>query len=168
MKSTLYDLTSEYCELIDLLESGDYDEDMIRDTMESIAFDFETKAEGYAKIIRNYEAEAAAMKAEEQRIRARRTVAENAAKRLKENLQYAMSVTGKTKFKSGTFSFNIAKNGGALPVILDAKPELLPIEYVTFEIKPDNKAIAEALNEDPDKLKGLAHLGERGESLRIK
>ena len=168
MKQTIYEITNEYMELIDLLESGEYDEDMVRDSMESIEFDFEEKAEGYAKIIRNYESEAAALKAEEQRIHTRRTVAENAVKRLKSNLQYAMNATGKTKFKKGTFSFSIAKNGGALPVVLDTDPAHLPEDLVTLEIKPNTKAIAEALKNEPEKYEAFAHFGERGESLRIR
>ena len=70
-----------------------------------------------------------------------------------------MVQTGKRKIKTDLFSFTVAKNGGALPVIVDVDTEDLPDECVVITEKPDLKALA-ALK--------FAHFGERGETLRIK
>lgn len=162
--ATLYELTGELLQLAEMLEDGEYDEEMIRDTMDSVEYDLEEKAEGYAKIIRNYEADIAAMKAEEKRLRERRSTLENSVKRLKDNLQDAMTKTGKTKFKRGVFSFAIQKNGGKLPVIIDSNK--LPKELMIVTERPNMDAIADYIKEHP-KTK-LAHFGERGETLRIR
>lgn len=162
--ATLYELTGQFLELSELLDQGEYDEDLIRDTLEGVEFDLEEKAEGYAKIIRNYESDIEGMKNEEKRIRERRKALENSVRRLKDNLQAAMVQTGKTKFKKGIFSFAIQKNGGKLPVIIDAKE--LPKEFVITIEKPDMDALAEYIKENPEN--ELAHFGERGESLRIR
>lgn len=162
--ATLYELTGQFLELSELLDQGEYDEDLIRDTLEGVEFDLEEKAEGYAKIIRNYESDIEGMKNEEKRIRERRKALENNVRRLKDNLQAAMVQTGKTKFKKGIFSFAIQKNGGKLPVIIDA--EELPKEFVITIEKPDMDALAEYIKKNPEN--ELAHFGERGESLRIR
>lgn len=168
--TSLYELTGEFLQLQEMLETGETDEEMIKDTLESVEYDLEDKAEGYAKIIRNYEGEIDALKAEESRLKHKRTVLDNAIKRLKENLQTSMTVTGKTKFKRGVFSFSIQKNGGALPVIIDKSIDLLPDECVKTTIEPDKKAIAVLLDDPETKeyYSQFAHFGERGESLRIR
>lgn len=167
---TLYELTDEYLQLQELLESGEEDEQIVKDSLESVEFDLEEKADNYAKIIRNFESQIETLKAEEKRLKDRRQICEKAIKRLKDNLQNSMIQTGKRKIKTDLFSFTVAKNGGALPVIVDVETEDLPDECVIITEKPDLKALA-ALLEDPenkDHYSKFAHFGERGESLRIK
>ena len=77
-----------------------------------------------------------------------------------------MKETGKTKFKTKLFSFTIAKNGGALPVIVNVPTEKLDDEFVVVTEQPDLKAIAEYIKKTGDV--SFAKFGERGESLRIK
>lgn len=167
---TLYELTDEFLQLQQILEDGEADEQIYQDTLESLEYDLEEKANNYAKIIRNFESQIETLKAEERRLKDRRQVCEKAIKRLKDNLQAAMVQTGKRKIKTDLFSFTVAKNGGALPVIVDVETEDLPDECVVITEKPDLKALA-ALLEDPENKEHyskFAHFGERGESLRIK
>ncbi len=159
----LYELTAVYQRLQDQIESGeDYD-----GILEVIGDEIETKADGYARVIRNMEAEAAAFKAEEKRLAEKRKVCENAVTRLKQNLFDSMKATGKEKFKTDLFSFAIQKNGGKIPVIVDVKDTSeLPDELVKITEAPDLEAIAKYIEKTGDLT--YAHFGERGESLRIK
>ena len=61
----LYELTGQYLELQNLLESGEYDEQLINDTMEAVEGEIEIKADNYARIIRNFEARIDSFKAEQ-------------------------------------------------------------------------------------------------------
>lgn len=166
--STLYELQGEYLQLLNMLEDPDIDDQVVLDTLEGIDFELEIKAENYAKIIRELEGTVEVIKAEQKRLADKRGKLEDNVKRLKDNLQEAMTATGKTKFKTDLFSFAIQKNGGALPVVVDVETAELPDELVQITEKPDLKAIGELLKSDPDKAAKYAHYGERGESLRIK
>lgn len=54
--SNIYELTSNYEHLLNMLYDEDVDEQAILDTLESIEGDIEDKADGYAKIIKELEA----------------------------------------------------------------------------------------------------------------
>jgi hypothetical protein len=163
--ATLYELTGQYIQLMDAIESDDYE---LKDFIDFEFTDnaFEEKAENYAKIIKNFEAEADALKAEESRLKDKRTKLENNIKRLKNNLEAAMIQTNKRKFKRGVFNFSIQKNGGKVPVIVDVPVEELDDKFVIVSEKPDTEAIRKYIEETGDVTQ--FHLGERGEGLRIR
>lgn len=163
---TMYDLTADYMAVLDMATNPDIDPQAIADTLESIAAEIEVKAENTAIILKELEAEATKIKAEEQRLKDRRTIIENNAKNIKQRLFDAMKTTGKEKFKTILFSFSIAKNGGKIPVIVDVDTAELPDDLVTITEKPNLDAIAAFLEKNPESK--FAHFGERGESLRIK
>jgi phosphotransferase system IIB component len=158
----LYELTAVYQRLQNQIENGE-DVDGI---LEVIGDELETKADGYARVIRNMEAQMSAFEAEEKRIEENRKRLKAGIERLKQNLFDSMKATGKEKFKTELFSYSIQKNGGALPVIVDVPTEKLPDDLVQITEKPDLKAIAKYIEETGDL--SYAHFGERGESLRIK
>lgn len=162
----LYELTSDFLQLQQMLEDPEMDSQLLEDTMAAIEGEIEWKADNYAKVIRNMEGCLEAIKKEQERLSNKKAVLEGSIKRLKDNLQNAMVATGKTKFKTDLFSFGIQKNGGSLPVIVDVETEKLPDDLVIVTEKPDLKAIAKYIEETGDVT--YAHFGERGESLRIK
>lgn len=162
----LYELTSDFLQLQQMLEDPEMDSQLLEDTMAAIEGEIEWKADNYAKVIRNMEGSIEAIKKELERLSNKKAVLEGSIKRLKDNLQNAMVATGKTKFKTDLFSFGIQKNGGSLPVIVDVETEKLPDDLVIITEKPDLKAIAKYIEETGDVT--YAHFGERGESLRIK
>ena len=166
---TLYEITGELLDLQNMIEEG-ADPDVVNDTIESVEFDLEQKAEGYVMVIRNLEAQAKAIKDEEKRLREKRLAAENGIERLKKRLFDSMNATGKKKLNAGVFTLSVQKKGGALPVIIDADVENMPKEILKIDIKPDTKKIAELLqDEEKSRLYSrFAHFGERGESLRIR
>ena len=164
--STLYELTDDYLTLLEMAEDPDIDEQALKDTMEGIEGALEIKAEGYAKIIRMLEGDAAACDAESKRLRTKKQTLENNMQRMKAALQYAMQATGKTKCKTELFSFGIQKNPAAV-VIDEGYIENIPDRFlIPQDPQIDKKAIKEALKAGED-LEGIAHL-EQTESLRIR
>ena len=158
----LYELTEAYKMLEDLIMSGEDYTQALNEINDAI----EVKADGYARIMKNFEAEADAIGAEITRLKERKSALEANIQKLKDNLQEAMIATGKRKFKTDLFTFNIQKNGGAEPVIVDIPIEDLPDDFVIVLEKPDLNSIRKYIKETGDIT--FAHFGERGESLRIK
>lgn len=162
----LYDLTAEFLHLQQMLEDPEVDSEAIESFMAELDSEIEKKAEGYAMVIRNMEGSLVAVESEQERLTAKKNLLKSGIDRLKTNLQASMIATDKRKFKTDLFSFNIQKNGGADPVVVDVPVADLPDELVIIEEKPDKKAIAAYIKETGDLT--YAHFGERGESLRIK
>ena len=160
--ASLYQLTGEFLELLDMLEDGSDDEQVILDTLEGIDYEVEVKAENYAKIIKELEVKSKCIKEEIQRLTARAAALENKAKMLKTNLEQCMIATGKTKFKTDLFSFGIQNNPEKL--VIDNEADVPDEFLIKQEPKINSKAIKERL-----KFSDLpyAHL-EQSESLRIR
>lgn len=161
--SNLYELTNKYETVFNMLCDEDVDEQMVLDTLESIEGEIEDKADGYAKIIKELETKQKSRKEEAKRLTESARTFENKINFLKQNLFYAMKQTGKTKFTTDLFSFNIVKNGGKQALTIDGE---VPEEYTKTIIENDTDKIRKAL-ENGEKLP-FAHLEPRGESLRIK
>lgn len=162
----LYDLTEEYAALQDMLYDPEVDEQTIQDTMEAVWGEIEDKADGYAKIIMDMKADAETLKEEENRLAARRRHLETRLQYLKNTLEANMRAVGKTKFKTALFSFNIQKNGGLQPLIIDGLIDDIPGKFLIPQPPvPNNDAIRKLLTE---KQVDWAHLDPRGESLRIR
>lgn len=164
---TLYELSSEYMELLAMMEDPEVDDDVLADTLEGIGGELELKADNYARMMRQMDADAKAIKAEEERLYIRRKSLENRSAWLKQRLQDVMELTGKTKFKTELFSFGIQKNP---PKVVIDNPSLIYEDYlIEQEPKIDTAAIKKALS-DPEEAAlwdGIAHL-EQSESLRIR
>lgn len=165
---TLYEITGAYLVLLNMMEDPSMDEQAIADTMEGIEGELEDKADNYARIMKELEGKSEALAKEAERLTARKKAIDNNIKALKTNLQNAMVLTDKRKFKTDLFSFSIQKNGGSDPVILDVEPEKLPKAARVITTKPDLKVMAQLLRDQPSKYKRFAHFGDRGESLRIR
>lgn len=48
--ANIYELTGQFLQLLDMLEDEEVDEQVIMDTLESVEYEIEDKADGYAKI----------------------------------------------------------------------------------------------------------------------
>lgn len=164
---TLYKLTSEYECLLAMLEDPDMDDQVIADTLEGLSGEIEIKADGYARVIKQMDADSKAIKAEEERLYNRRKSLENRISYLKNRLQYAMELIGFTKIKTELFNIGIQKNPAK--VVID-DPKKVPAEYlIPQDPKIDTAALKEALKDSDESpfLQGIAHL-EQSESLRIR
>ena len=158
----LYELSTGYKNIEYLLENGE-DNEELEAVLNSLGEEIEDKAENIAKLIKNYEADIEAFKAEEKRIAERRRTLENDVKRLKEYLFNNMKLTGKTKFKKGTFSFNIAKNPASVEIV---NQDIIPMDYRELVEVINKKDILQDLKNGKD-VQG-AILRDDNESLRIR
>lgn len=162
--STLYEITGDYLRLLEMLEEEEnLDPQAFSDTLKGIEGEFEIKADGYARVLKELLAEAEKFKVEIERMTAKMNAIDNNSARLKKHLYDSMKVTGKTKFKTDLFSFSIRGNGGLQPMEIISDAEI-PDEYCRKE--PDNAKIREALKNGA-KLP-FAVLKERGEHLSIR
>lgn len=163
------ELTAQWLEVYDMADDPDMDEDSWFGMMESIEGDIEQKAEATAMVMKNWEAEAEGLEKEAARLKARADVLRNKAAWSKAGLFKMMKATGKTKFKTDRFSFGIQKNGGSAPLVIKegiTANDLDP-QYIKFpDPVIDKAAIREEL--EAGVILEFAHLGERGESLRIR
>lgn len=129
MGFTLYELSENYLKVLSMIEE---DEEGYLDTLESIEFEIEEKADSIAKMLKNLEGYQAALKLEEERLYSKRKVFENKAKELKTYLEEQMVKTGKTKFKTDLFSFGIQKNNPSLDISTEVN---IPEKYYAIERK---------------------------------
>lgn len=160
---TLYDLTNDFITVLEMAQDPEIDEQVIADTLEMIGGDIEYKADGYAKIITQLSANVEILTSEIKRLSDRKSAISKNIDKMKSMLTYAMNSTGKTKFKTDFFSFNVQKN--PLSLVVD-DVEKIPQEYlIPQEPKVDKKAITALIKsgEPCD----YAHL-EQTEGVRIR
>lgn len=135
----LYELSQNYLEVQEM----DLEPETLKDTLDSIAETFEDKAESIAKLIRNLEADKKAFDEEEKRFKDKKQTADNRIKSLKLYLEDNMRLTGKTKFKTGVFSFAIQNNPPSVEVFDEA---LIPKQFLIAQpVKIDRAGIKELL-----------------------
>lgn len=166
MGISIYQLTEEYMDVLNMLYDSETDEQTILDTLEGIDGEIEEKADNYAKIIKTLLADAQTLKEEEDRLCARRRGLENRVKRLKDTLQANLEFIGKTKFKTALFTFNVATNGGLQPLSITENLDEIPGKYLVPQPPKVNTDAIRALL--ADKEVEWARLEPRGKSLRIR
>ena len=158
----LYEITGEILELLMMAEDSDLDQKMIRDTMEGLDFEFEEKAEAYAKVVKTLEMDIAGLDEEIRRMTKRKATIKNNIDRLKRSLEGAMIATGKRKFKTPLFGFGIQKNPPSLNVLDESK---IPEEFwIEQQPKLDKKAALAYVKENEVDWAELSQT----ESLRIR
>ena len=159
---TLYEMSQEWQNVFEMLLDPEIPEEAVFDTIEMIEADMDTKADSYAKIIKSMDGDTAQIDTEIKRLQERKASISNRQKALKQRLFDTMKTTGRTKFKTALFSFNIQKNGGAQPVeLLDEVPAAW-LKPGTPDLAKIREYLAQG-NELP-----FATLGDRGESPRIR
>jgi len=165
MSFSIYELTGDYLNLLAMAEDPDIDEQVFLDTLEGIEGALEDKADGYVKVMKQLESNMAGLDAEIKRLQDRKTSMKNNVDRMKNTLQKMMEETGKEKFKTELFSYNIQNNPPSL--VMDTEDiEVIPMEYLV----PQNPAIDKKKIKDDIKAGkeiDFAHL-VTGRSLRIK
>lgn len=159
---SLYDMNQEWQNVFEMLLDPEVPEEAVYDTLEMIEADMDTKADGYAKIIKSMEGDASQIDEEIKRLQNRKASITNRKEWMKARLYDTMKATGRTKFKTPLFSFTIQQNGGARPVDLT---DVVPDEWLKPG-DPDTKRIREYLEAGHEL--PFAVLADRGESLRIR
>lgn len=160
---TLYQLTDNFKQVLEMAQDPSIDPQAIADTLEGIGGEIEDKADGYAKVIKELEADSDKLTAEITRLSDRKKALQNNIKRMKESLTAAMQATGKIKFKTDLFSFNVQKNPPTL--VIDDEDKIPKEYYIPQEPKLDTTVIKELLKSGTEL--GFAH-SEQGEGVRIR
>lgn len=170
--ASLFDLTGA---LVDMLyrydaamEDGEVDiAEAIEAEFLALGDDFDAKADAYTALIREAQARADAIKAEEQRLREHRAAHERKAERLTQSLKAAMIAVGAKK--AGTLrTASVVANGGKTPVEFDdvSMDELEALDLVRVKLEADMNKIRAEL--EAGTALPFARLVERGTHLRIK
>ena len=162
--ASIYELKAEFDTLWMILEDELAEDEVIADAFQTATEDLADKLENCCKYIKNCETEIAGLKAEEERLNARRKAKENAIKRLKALMQDAMTAAGEKKIQCGTFTTSIQNNAPSV-VVDEQYIENIPAEYLRVkEPEIDKKKLLEDLKSGKE-LEG--HL-EVKQSLRIR
>jgi hypothetical protein len=164
--NTLYDLTQDYRNLLDLAGSMDEDEiQAFNDTLEAVLGEIEVKADGYAVVLAEIEGRINTVNREIGRLEAIESALSNTRRRMIDRLKMAMEDIGKKEIKTDLHRFKIVGNGGKQP--LDINESCVPEEYLKTEVKqvPDKDKIRKAL--ESGECLTFAHLEDRGTHLKI-
>lgn len=152
---TLYELSTGYALMLDLYDGAETDEEReeILDRMTEYGGDIAEKAEAYARIMRNKQAEAEAFKAEAERLTGKRRAAENVVGRLKEALLDAMKLVGTTEIETTIGKWKAQMNPWSVEV-LDAVS--VPERFLMPQpAKVDKKAILEEFKRTGEIIDGV-------------
>jgi hypothetical protein len=143
--TALFVIAQEYRALGDKLADLDLDEQTILDTLEGAAGELEAKAEAVACFSHGLDAMAAAIKAREGELKARRESVEKRAQSLREYLSRTLQACGIEKIERPGASISFRKS----TAVVINEPGLIPAEYMRHPEPPppapDKKAIVDAL-----------------------
>ena len=158
---TLYQLTGEFLELRDLLEDEDTPEEAVKDTLGMILADIDDKAEGYYMVIKQFQADAAEIKAKEdilneevKRLRGKRQSLERRVDQMRSALLSAMLLTGKKQIKRPLFTISTRT---VQKIFLDVPEEDVPDEFQVITRKVDKRAIETFMKQNALSATSFAH-----------
>ena len=164
---TLYDISNEYKELLDLMQSAEVDEETIQDTIESTGLkdDFRNKIDGYLYVIDDLEASNKRIREEEIRLAERRRMQERNITKMKNSLQDTMLLLDLPKERTDKYTVWLQKNPPKL--VVEDEREIPKAYWIEQAPKLDKKSLLNDLKEEKHTdFKGARIVQER--SLRIK
>ena len=106
----LYEISNKYIEFMELIETGELEEEAIKDTLESIEDEFKEKADNIACMIKNTNAEIEAINAEIRNLRKRNARKMNQVKNLTDYLKNQMIMMDKQQIETTRNKICIRKN----------------------------------------------------------
>jgi chromosome segregation ATPase len=176
MKRTLFDISEDLLTLADLLDEQDGDvtetEAQFDAWFSELGEERDAKLDAYAYLIKETESEADRIKDEIDRLRARKTAAENKAKRLKERLEIFLKVQDIEKIKTDRFTFALQKPGGKPRVevaeYFTNHPEELPESLRRVKFEANLEAIRELLETGGTEAEYYGRIVESEKRLRIR
>ena len=135
---------------------------------EALGLAIDAKIDGIARMVRNWTSDVESWKAKEKHFADKRRASENRIKHIKLYAKACLEGAGLEKLKTTLFTVAIQKNGGVQPIaFLVEDPAQWPTDYVVTVPQIDKSKVCEFLAAG-NHLEGLAVMGERGTSLRIK
>ena len=147
---TLYEMSNAAKQLYELLESGEIDEQVLLDTMESIGAS--EKLQDYVYVLKSFEAEASMIDAEMSRLKENKRILENRMEYLKGKMIEFMQASGQKTANAGTFKLTVRESQSC--EIEDASQiPLLYMREIPAKFEPDKVAIKKALK-DGERISG--------------
>lgn len=155
--ASLYELTAGLQTLWDLMEEGTLEEETLLDAFKNQEEEISIKLEGYCKFLKNLESDIAGLKAEEDRLKARRKAMENTRDRMKVVMRDAVLATGEKKIPCGTFTVSVQANPSK--VVMDEQYiENIPEEYLKYAEPDIDRVLIKKHLEAGVLPEGIAHL----------
>ena len=158
---TLYDISSDYKELLDLMQSAEVDEQKIRDTIESTGLkdDFRSKVDGYLYVIDDIEASNERIRNEEKRLASRRQMQEKNVRRMKDMLTDTMQLLDIQKERTDRYTVWVQNNPIKLSIQDD---QFIPKEfYEEQQPKLNRKKLTDYMKEGKE-IKGVELTQSKG------
>lgn len=148
--SALYQITDQHRELLQLAEEADLDPQMLADTLDGLAGDFEAKAKSVAMFIENLQVNADSIQVAAKLMTQRAQRLAQRAEAIRTYLKINMEATGITKISCPWFVISLRKNPPRVEIIDES---LIPEQYRVWPEPPppsiDKRALLEALKIDP-------------------
>ena len=164
--ANVYELKNTFNTLWNIIEDETADDEVILDAWNTAQEDFAEKLENCCKYLKNQESIIDGLKAEEQRIKAKRQALEIANTRLKALMTDAINASGEKKIACGSFTCAIQNNAPSLK--LDVDTRYIPEKYLIPQEPTVNKTLLkDDIKNGVEGLDGIAHL-ETSASLRIR
>lgn len=162
---SLYDITNEIIDLLDLLADPDAEKEDIDKSLKLMQDQFETKFDGYMKALKNLEADEVVIKEEINRLKDRLESNKKSQENLKTAVMNSMIAIEKPKIKTALFSATVKKTN---PSVVIVDEDEIPEEFYTtktiVERKLNKKLLKTHLTESEEE---YAYL-EQQNSLLIK
>ena len=137
---TLYELTEQYRELLELAEEND--SSAFQDTLESLEDAIEDKAEKMAYVMQEIDGDIKLLGDEIKRLQGRKKSLESNLKRMKDYLLDELEKLDKPKVKTARFTIYTQNNPESVEI---ENEELIPDRYKIPKYTIDRKGIKESL-----------------------
>ena len=161
--SSLFELVDEFKELYEMAIDGD--EQVFKDTLESLTGELEVKAGGYTAVINQLTMEQEKADELSKKYAEIRDGRKNAIKRMKDTHLMAMDALEKNELPAGDFKIKVKANGGKQALMITGP---VPDNMNKVTVEPDNDKIRNYLKDVEGNKCEWAYLCPRGKHIEIK
>lgn len=129
-------------------DAGEIDEDIWRDTMESLDGELEDKLDAMEYVMEDYENDLAVIKREEERLKKateNKKAVENRIKSLKGFMAYFLDQAGKKKVTTDSHIYSIRNFKASVEINDDDLPDEYIVEHTKVERNPDKNRLYKEL-----------------------
>ena len=160
--ASLYEIAGMYRQILEMEPETDDEFGAMMTALDEVQGELSEKADNIVRYMRNLNAEAEALKAEETALYKKRKAVENKAERLKAYLAAQMTLCGLKELKAGLFKLRFQPTAPAISIVDESA---VPEKFHRVKIEIDKLAIREALKAG-EEVPGIEV--QRGETLVIK
>ena len=164
--ATLYELSAGYASLLDMYDMAETEDERaeVLDMLAGADGDIAEKAEAYARIMKNKQAEADAFKAEADRLTQKRRAAEAVVERMKGAIATAMMMTGAKEIGTTIGKWRLQDNPWSCEVLdVNAVPEEW---HIKVEDKIDRAGLVRHFKETGELIDGVEFRRSTGARFR--